>query len=89
MAYDEFTAKMVRECERLEQENAQLKADCDTWTKKYVELDQAHDILKAELSRAVNLLDEVANYTGDYNSALEDDWVMSRIHQVLAEEDKA
>lgn len=52
-------------------------------------LEQENAQLKAELSRAVNLLDEVVNYTGDYNSALEDDWVMSRIHQVLAKEDKA
>lgn len=27
MAYDEFAAKMVRECERLKQENAKLKAE--------------------------------------------------------------
>jgi hypothetical protein len=32
-----------------EEEYAQLKIDCDTWTQKYRELDKANELLKAEV----------------------------------------
>ncbi len=40
-----------QQVEVLEEERDKLRADCDTWAKKYVELDQSRDILKAELAQ--------------------------------------
>lgn len=65
MAYDEFTAKMVRKCERLEQENDQLKARLQKELDKHEPmksaigasneltraLQQERDKLKAELAQ--------------------------------------